>query len=93
MKKLIFMTLTSTLILASSLGFCAEKDEEVKLYDGRVINLQKDVQTIHTYNNAIDFLELNDGEIVDRTDILEKEHKLNQRHDNLAKARGIDGGA
>jgi len=67
------------------------KLEDVVLFDGRTINIEQDVDSLNLYENRIDFLELRDGEIVDRLDIDQLQINAGSRAIRLM-ARGVDGG-
>ena len=67
------------------------KLEDVVLFDGRTINIEQDVDSLNFYDNRIDFLELRNGEIVDRLDIDQIEINLGGRTQRLL-ATGVDGG-
>lgn len=63
----ILTTLAVSLFSLSSFAFTGLKS--VVLFDGRIINLKSDVQGLSLNQGQIDYLELQNGEIVDRTDI------------------------
>ncbi|WP_419168794.1 hypothetical protein [Halobacteriovorax sp.] len=65
--------------------------KDVVLLDARTINIEQDVDSLNLYDNKIDFLELSDGEIVDRLDIDQLEINLGGRTHRLL-ATGVDGG-
>ena len=66
-----------------------QKLDDVVLFDGRTINIKQDVDSLHLYNNKIDYLELRSGEIVDRLDIHQLQINLSGRVQRLI---GVDGG-
>lgn len=77
MKKLL-LTIISSAVIASSVSANSDSFSSflntspvkaVKLYDGRRIDIKKEVENLYTFNSKIDYLELFTGEIVDRTDI------------------------
>ena len=98
MKKLIFTILSSSMIASSAFAYetldltklISKNMKEVKLLDGRKIDFQKEVERLHLYDSKIDYLELLNGEIIDRTDI----QSVRFLHaDKLMMARtGVDGG-
>lgn len=86
----ILSTLVATLFSFSSFAFTDFKS--AVLFDGRVIDLGSDVLSLNLNQGNIDFLELQDGEIVDRTDIrsLIPQNKLEDQ--NSRSRIGVDGG-
>lgn len=63
--------------------------KDVVLFDGRMINIKQDVDSLNLYNNKIDYIELHSGEIVDRLDIHQLQINLSGRVQRLI---GVDGG-
>jgi len=98
MKALLITFLTTTLVASTSFAQesviisneIAKAIEEANLHDGRVINFKKEVERLYLNNKKIDYFELRNGEIVDRTDI--RSIKLPDSHRHILKATGVDGG-
>ncbi|HAZ13265.1 MAG: hypothetical protein A2X86_00445 [Bdellovibrionales bacterium GWA2_49_15] len=98
MKKMIFTFVTTALLASSSFAQdlsnttieLSKTIKEAKLFDGRKVDFQKEVEKLHLFDNKIDFLELRSGEIVDRTDI--RSIQLLDSHRMILKATGVDGG-
>ena len=86
----ILTTLVATLFSYSSFAFTGFKS--AVLIDGRVIDLGSDVLSLNLNQGELDFLELQNGEIVDRTDIrsLMPQNKLEDQ--NSRSRIGVDGG-
>lgn len=86
----IFTTLAATLFSFSSFAFADFKS--AVLFDGRVIDLKTDVLSLNLNQGNIDYLELQNGEIVDRNDI--RSLILQNKHDsqNSRSRIGVDGG-
>lgn len=87
-------TLTLTAIVTSlfSLSSFGSTIKSAVLFDGRVIDLKTDVVNSNYYQDRIDYLELQSGEIVDRTDI--KRFILSDKltNQNSRSRIGVDGG-
>jgi len=98
MKKLFFTIISSSLIATSVFPNDQLRTKldlstvfkDAMLRDGRSIDFKKEVERLHLYENKIDFLELYNGEIVDRTDI--QTLRLLDAHSLILKATGVDGG-
>ncbi|MFA5584287.1 MAG: hypothetical protein WDA09_08740 [Bacteriovoracaceae bacterium] len=83
-------TLAVSLFSLSSFAFTGLKS--VVLVDGRIINFKSDVQSLSLNQGQIDYLELQNGEIIDSTDIrnLVPQNKLESQS---SRSRiGVDGG-
>ena len=68
------------------------QERQFKLFDGRVLPLSQ-IRSFHWYGKEIDYLELTDGEIVDRSDI--RSLDTFQDRESLKSffmAKGVDGG-
>lgn len=83
---LILTAIVTSLFSLSSFGSTIKS---AVLFDGRVINLETDVKDLNYYQGMIDSLELRNGEVIDRTDIIKFVPK---RIDNSAMRIGVDGG-
>lgn len=106
MKKLIFTILSSSMIASSAMAnntlkmasldmgklVSTQKLKEIKLLDGRTLNFQKEVERLHLYENKVDYLELLNGEVVDRTDIQALRLLDVNNHMMVLRATGVDGG-
>lgn len=98
MKKLIFTILSSSVIASTAMAneqfdltkLVSKSLKEVQLLDGRKLDFKKEVERLHLYDNKIDYLELLNGEIVDRTDI--QTLRLLNNHTMILRATGVDGG-
>jgi hypothetical protein len=86
---LILTAIVTSLFSLSSFGSTIKS---AVLFDGRVIDLNTDVINSNYYQERIDYLELQSGEIVDRTDI--KKFILSNRlpNQNSRSRIGVDGG-
>lgn len=98
MKKLIFTILSSSVIASTAMAnepfdlakLVSKSLKEVQLLDGRKLDFKKEVERLHLYDNKINYLELLNGEIVDRTDI--QTLRLLDNHTMILRATGVDGG-
>ncbi len=98
MKKLFFTILSSSVIASTVMAnepfdlskLVSKSLKEVQLLDGRKLDFKKEVERLHLYDNKIDYLELLNGEIVDRTDI--QTLRLLDNHTMILRATGVDGG-
>ncbi len=98
MKKLILTILSSSLIASSAFAnqtldltkIVSKNLKEVSLLDGRKIKFKKEVEKLHLYDGKIDYLELLNGEVVDRTDIQSLQF-LDANKLMMART-GVDGG-
>lgn len=91
MRTISFLTILAvSLFSLNSFSYSAIKS--AVLFDGRLINLRTDVLSIKYNHGDIDYLELQSGEVVDRTDIrtLILHNKLGSQ--NSRSRIGIDGG-
>lgn len=80
--------LATNLVSASTFGSLNIKS--VVLFDDRVIELEADVKKVNYHHGLIDSLELLNGEVVDRTDII---HFIPKRFiQNPVMRIGVDGG-
>lgn len=86
----ILTTLAVSLFSLSSFAFTGLKS--VVLFDGRIINLKSDVQGLGLNQGQIDYLELQNGEIVDRTDIRSLIPQNKIENQNSRSRIGVDGG-
>lgn len=86
----ILTTLAVSLFSLSSFAFTSFKS--VVLFDGRIINLKSDVQGLGLNQGQIDYLELQSGEIVDRTDIRNLIPQNKIENQNSRSRIGVDGG-
>ena len=85
----ILTTLAVSLFSLSSFAFTGLKS--VVLFDGRIINLS-DIQGLSLNQGQIDYLELQNGEIVDRTDIRSLMPQNKIENQNSRSRIGVDGG-
>lgn len=85
----ILTTLAVSLFSLSSFALTGLKS--VVLFDGRIINLS-DIQGLSLNQGQIDYLELQNGEIVDRTDIRSLMPQNKIENQNSRSRIGVDGG-
>ncbi len=98
MKALLLTFMTTTLLASSAFADesvftssdAAKLIKEARLHDGRKIEFKRDVERLHLFDNKIDYFELKNGEIVDRSDIFSI--KRPDSHGLILKATGVDGG-
>ena len=64
--------------------------EAFKLFNGRVIKLKESVHKVYFFKGKLDFVELKDREVIDRTDIISI--KRNDESKETFAAAGVDGG-
>ena len=86
---LIITAIVTSLFSLSSFGSTIKSAE---LFDGRVIDLETDVINSDYYQGQIDYLELQNGEIVDRTDIKKIILQNKIQNQNSRSRIGVDGG-
>ena len=98
MKKLLVTIISSSILSFSALAserldlskFVNSDLQGARLFDGRSIDFKKEVEAIHLYKKQIDYIELLNGEVVDRTDI--KLIQLLDRKKLMLVKTGVDGG-
>lgn len=94
MKKMILFTITTSLIASNAFAISqqiqAPNIKTITLFDGRLINNKLDIKRIHLYDEQVDFLELKDGEIIDRSDI--DQIQFSNRESFVLASTGVDGG-
>ena len=91
MRTLIILS-TLALSLFSVNSFAITNLKTVILWDGRVINFNADVLGLRLNNGNIEYLELQNGEIVDRTDIRSFIPSNRIENQNSRSRIGVDGG-
>jgi len=94
MKKFLLLFTFTLIVPALSFGVTLEGrgNITIALFDGRSIDLKKDVETVYLYNKKLDYLELKSGEIVDRTDITKLIAKGLRNPISTIQMIGVDGG-
>ena len=94
MKKMILFTITTSLIASNAFAINqqiqAPNIKTITLFDGRLINNKLDIKHIHLYDEQVDFLELKDGEIIDRSDI--DQIQFSNIESFVLASTGVDGG-
>lgn len=89
MRTIALITVLATNLVSAS-TYSSLNIKSVVLFDDRIIDLGKDVKDVKYHHGLIDSLELLNGEVVDRTDII---HLIPKRViQNPVMRIGVDGG-